>query len=77
MKQWLCLLQHLDTPGNYARLLFIDFCSAFNSIQRHRVIKKLQGLEVSSPLIHWIYNFLSIKAASGKSGSFIITHHWS
>ncbi len=53
------LLQHLDTPGNYARLLFIDFCSAFNSIQRHQAIKKLQGLQVPSPLIHWIYNFLS------------------
>ncbi len=53
------LLQHLDTPGNYARLLFIDFCSAFNSIQRHQLIKKLQGLQVPSPLIHWIYHFLS------------------
>ncbi len=53
------MLQHLDTPGIYARLLFIDFSSAFNSIQRHQVIKKLQGLQVPSPLIHWIYNFLS------------------
>jgi len=23
-----CLLQHLDIPGNYARLLFIDFTVA-------------------------------------------------
>ncbi len=53
------LLQHLDTPGNYARLLFIDFCSAFNSIQHHQVIKKLLGLQVPSALIHWIYTFLS------------------
>lgn len=38
---------------------FIDFSSAFNSIQHHQVIKKLQYLQVPSPLIHWIYNFVS------------------
>lgn len=52
-------LQHLDIPGNYARPLFIDFSSAFNSIQHHQLIKKLQCLQVPSPLVHWIDNFLS------------------
>ena len=26
------ILQHLDTAGNYARILFVDFSSAFNTI---------------------------------------------
>ncbi len=53
-----CLLQHLDTPG-FKKKKNIDICSDFNSIQHHQVIKKLQVLQVPSPLIHWIYNFLS------------------
>lgn len=30
------LLQPLDSPGNYTKLLFVDFSSAFNTIQKHR-----------------------------------------
>lgn len=54
-----CLLQQLDISGKYARLLFIDFSSPFNSIQRHRMIKNIQSVQVPSSLIYWIHNFLS------------------
>ena len=49
----------METAGNYARILFIDFSSAFNTIQRHGMIDKLQKLEVPAALVHWVFNFLS------------------
>ena len=49
----------METAGNYARILFIDFSSAFNTIQRHVMIDKLQKLEVPAALVHWVFNFLS------------------
>lgn len=63
------LLQHLESPGNYARLLFIDFSSAFNTIQRHQMIRKLQHLHVPPLLIHWVHNFLSDRPQSTRVGS--------
>lgn len=57
-----CLLQHLDTPGNQARLLLIDFNSAFNSIQRHQVIKKLSSITTNSlnrlQVVKWTIHYL-------------------
>ena len=49
---------HLDTQGNYARILFIDFSSAFNTIQPHLMISKLLSLNVQPQLILWISQFL-------------------
>ena len=48
-----------ETAGNYARILFIDFSSAFNTIQRHVMIDKQQKLEVPAALVHRVINFLS------------------
>ena len=53
------LLEHLDTAGNYARILFVDFSSAFNTIQRHIMIQKLQNLDVPIVLTRWLFDFLS------------------
>ncbi|KAJ8356701.1 hypothetical protein SKAU_G00194950 [Synaphobranchus kaupii] len=39
-------------PRNFARLLFIDFSSAFNNIQRHQMIQKLHHFDVPPLLIH-------------------------
>ncbi|CAM4491086.1 unnamed protein product [Leuciscus chuanchicus] len=33
--------------------------SAFNTIQRHQLIKKSHHLNIPPPLIHWIHNFIS------------------
>lgn len=35
------LLQHLKSPDNFARLLFINFSSAFNTIQSHKTIRNV------------------------------------
>ena len=53
------LFEHMETTGNYARILFIDFSSAFNTIQRHVMVDKLQKLEVPAAFVHWVFNFLS------------------
>ncbi|KAI2644436.1 hypothetical protein H4Q32_029228 [Labeo rohita] len=66
------LLQHLDTPCNYARILFIDFGSAFNTIQRYIMITKLHHLRVPPLLIHWIY-FLSDRLQAVRMGSITST----
>ena len=52
------LLEHVETAGNYARILFIDFSSAFNAIQRHVMIDQLQKLDVPAALVHWVLSFL-------------------
>ena len=49
----------METAGNYVRILFLDFSSAFNTIQRQVMIDKLQKLEVTAALVHWVFNFLS------------------
>ena len=63
------LLQHLESPSNFARLLFIDFSSAFNTIQRHQMIRKLQLLNVPPLLIHWVHSFLSDRTQSVRVGT--------
>ena len=51
--------EHLDKLGTYARLLFVDFSSAFNTIQPHLMMQKLDRLGVNSHLILWIFSYLS------------------
>ncbi len=67
------LLQHLDTTGNHARILFIDFSSAFNTIQRHIMITKLHYIHVPSIFIRLIYNFLSDRPQAVRMGSITST----
>lgn len=63
------LLHHLDSPSNFARLLFVDFSSAFSTIQKHLLIRKLHHLDVSNRLIHLIHNFLSNRLQAVRVGS--------
>ena len=41
------LLNHTDKPKSYARILFIDFSSAFNTLQPHLLISKLTQMRVA------------------------------
>ena len=50
---------HLDKGRTYARVLFVDFSSAFNTIQPHLMLQKLQNKGVNSNLILWIHKFLT------------------
>jgi hypothetical protein len=49
---------HLEKPGSFVRILFIDFSSAFNTIQPHLLAHKLLSYSVTPRLILWIVQFL-------------------
>uniref|UniRef100_A0A669C1K0 Reverse transcriptase domain-containing protein n=1 Tax=Oreochromis niloticus TaxID=8128 RepID=A0A669C1K0_ORENI len=52
------ILQHLDSPGTYARILFVDFSSAFNTILPDHLQGKLSQMNVPDPTCWWITDFL-------------------
>ena len=53
------LHDHLDKPKSYARVLFIEFSSAFNTMLLHLLVEKqLLAMSVNSVLIRWIFSFL-------------------
>ncbi|KAL0148142.1 hypothetical protein M9458_056544 [Cirrhinus mrigala] len=53
------ILQHLDRTGNYARILFVDFSSAFNTIMPDLLSDKLSQLFVPTSICQWITSFLT------------------
>ena len=63
------VLQHLDSSGNFAKILFVDFSSAFNTIQRHLLIQKLHHLNTPPILIHLLHNFLSDRRQAVRVGT--------
>ncbi len=52
------ITSHLETLNSYIRILYVDFSSAFNTIQPHLLIDKLLNMNVNSNLISWILDFL-------------------
>ncbi len=64
-------LTHIDSKnGNYVRLLFIDYSSAFNTIVPIQLAVKLTDLGLNSPLCDWIQDFLSGRPQVVKMGQF-------
>ena len=54
------LFKHLEGSKNHARLLFIDFSSAFNTIQPHVLVEKLtNSFDLDPGLVGWILDFLT------------------
>ena len=54
------LYSHLDAPGTHARLWFLDFSSAFNTIQPHVLVSKLLSeFNIESNLVSWNMDFLT------------------
>ena len=51
--------KQLDTPKTYIRTMFIDFSSAFNTIQPHILVPKLLNMNVNKPTVLWILDFLT------------------
>ena len=50
--------KHLDTPRTSARILFLDFSSAFNTTQPYILLQKLRAMLVN-PSRKWILDFLA------------------
>ena len=51
--------EHLEKSNSCVRVLYIDFSSAFNTIQTHILLRKLLKMKVNSHLISWIHSFMS------------------
>ncbi|XP_057183432.1 secretory carrier-associated membrane protein 2 isoform X1 [Triplophysa rosa] len=64
------ILQHLDRPGIYVRILFVDFSSAFNTIIPDLLLPKLTQLSVPTSTCQWIINFLSNRQQLLRLGKF-------
>ncbi|KAI3360890.1 hypothetical protein L3Q82_012903, partial [Scortum barcoo] len=63
-----CVLSHLENKNTYARMLFVDFSSAFNTVIPSKLITKLVDLGISTPLRYWIMDFLTNRPQHVKSG---------
>ncbi len=64
-------LTHIDsTNGNYVRLLFIDYSSAFNTIVPTKLALKLSDLGLNTSLCDWIQDFLTARPQVVKDGQF-------
>ncbi|KAI2650995.1 putative RNA-directed DNA polymerase from transposon BS [Labeo rohita] len=62
---------HLDRPGTYVRILFVDFSSAFNTIIPTLLQTKLNQLSVSSSICQWITSFLTDRQQLVRLGKFM------
>ncbi len=64
-------LTHIDSKnGNYVRLLFIDYSSAFNTIVPIKLAIKLTDLGLNSSLCDWIQDVLTGRPQVVKMGQF-------
>ncbi len=64
-------LTHIDSKnGNYVRLLFIDYSSAFNTIVPTKLAVKLSDLGLNTSLCDWIQDFLTARPQVVKVGHF-------
>ncbi len=64
------VLQHLERPGAYVRILFVDFSSAFNTIIPNRLLPKLTQLSVPTSVCQWINSFLTDRQRLVRLGKF-------
>ncbi|KAK3569190.1 hypothetical protein QTP86_026472, partial [Hemibagrus guttatus] len=65
------ILQHLDSQGFYARILFVDFSSAFNTIIPALLRDKLFQLNVPDSMCSWITDFLTDRRQFVRLGTHV------
>ncbi len=53
------IYSHLEKTWSTVRLMFFDFSSAFNTIQPHLLVQKLLNMKLPSPVISWIFDYLT------------------
>ena len=72
------LTNHLDQHAkNYSRVVFVDFSSAFNTIDPPTLINAMSNLRINSNVISWVNSFLHERRqtvkCSGTSSRTVIT----
>ena len=50
------VMQHLESPNRYASILFVDYCSAFNTVME--LFDKLHLLSLDSTVCYWLLELL-------------------
>ncbi len=63
-----CILHHLDSPGPYARILFVVFSLAFTTIIPDILHQKLTQLTVPASTSQWITSFLTDRRQQARLG---------
>ncbi len=69
------ILQHLDRPGTYVRILLVDFSSAFNTIIPDTLQNKLTQLSVPTAVFQWITSFMTDRQQIVRLGLFSSSTH--
>ncbi len=64
------ILQHLDRPGTYVRILFVDFSSAFNTNILDTLQNKMTQLSVPTSVCQWITSFLTNRQQVVRLGKY-------
>ena len=63
------IYEHLEKPNTYARTLFINFSSAFNTIKPHLLIQKLLDIRITPVLCKFVLDFITERRQTVHIGS--------
>ena len=63
--------QHLDYANTYARILFVDYSSAFNTVIPQQLYDKLQLLSLDPSMCYWLLDFLLQRSQVVKMNSIV------
>ena len=72
------ILNHLEKPNSYVRVLFLDYSSAFNNIIPKSLFEKLLVLDFPVDICNWILDFLVnrpqiVKIKNNMSSSLVLS----
>ena len=69
------ILEHLERRGSYARIRFVDFSLAFNTIQPHFITRKRIDLGVGKQLVMLVHSFLTNRRSQYVNVSGVCSSH--
>ena len=55
--------------GNLACSVFLDFAKAFDIVDHHILLQKLENFELRGPVFKWFESYLSNRTQKVKTGS--------
>ena len=64
-------MQHLGYPNTYARILFVDYSSAFNTVIPQQLYDKLHLLSLDPSMCYWLLDFLLQRSQVVKMNSIV------
>lgn len=70
-------LAHLEDKNTYARILLVDFSSAFNTVCPQQLVEKLQLLGVGTSTCNWVLDFLTERRQTVKTHDCTANHNTS